>query len=128
VSTEDGRTQQVEATGEMAADAFGGLAIEYRITEAGRQELAALGIAPPSTVISTTGKIVINPAEQLITYVGEDFNERALNFDPKLAALRSDPFALERIRHYVFRDDGSLVLSTRYPSGKDAAIGHWRRR
>jgi hypothetical protein len=127
VSTEDGRSEKVDAAGQLAADAFGGLDIEYRISDAGQKQLAAIGIKVPTPIISTTGKVVIDPQQQSITYVGEDFNKRALSFDPKLAALRANPFALEHVRHYEFGGDGSLQLGTRYPSGKDAAVGRWRK-
>ena len=54
--------------------------------------------------------------------------ERALGFDPKLAAQRANPFALERIRYYEFRADGTLMLSTKYETGKEAAVSLWEAR
>jgi len=56
-----------------------------------------------------------------------DFEERALGFDPTLAAARANPFALERIRYYDLRADGMLSLSTRCDSGKEAAVSLWKR-
>ena len=127
VNTLDGRTAQIDATGLLTADAFGGLDVEYRISDQGQQSLAALGIKAPSPVIATSGSVVINPQAQQITYVGEDFNKRALSFDKELASLRANPFALERVRYYTFGADGSLTLSTRYENGKDAAVGRWKK-
>jgi hypothetical protein len=124
---EDGRAERIDASGVLTADAFGGLDVEYRISDTGQQSLAKLGITPPSPVIATSGSVVINPQAKQITYVGEDFNKRALSFDKDLAALRANPFALERVRYYTFGADGTLTLSTRYENGKDAAVGHWKK-
>ena len=78
-------------------------------------------------MISTTGRVVIDTQQHRITYIGDDFEERALGFDPKLAAQRANPFALERIRYYEFRADGTLMLSTKYETGKEAAASLWKR-
>jgi hypothetical protein len=126
VSAEDGRRSEVEATGALTSDEFG-LSIEYRMSESGQKSLAALGIRSPNPVISTTGRVVIDPRQNQITYIGEDFEKRAQGFEPDLAARRANPFALERTRYYMFGDDGSLTLSTRYDSGKEAAVSHWKR-
>ena len=77
--------------------------------------------------ISTSGRVVIDTQQNRITYLGDDFEERALGFDPKLAAQRANPFALERVRYYMFGGDGTLTLSTRYDDGKDAAVSQWKR-
>jgi hypothetical protein len=127
VNTMDGRAERIDATGVLTADAFGGLDVEYRISDTGQQSLAKLGIKPPSPVIATSGSVVINPQSKEITYIGEDFNKRALSFDKELAALRANPFALERVRYYTFGADGTLTLATRYENGKDAAVGHWKK-
>jgi hypothetical protein len=126
VTAEDGRRTAVEATGALTSDEFG-MHVEYRMSDSGQKSLAALGITSPDPVISTTGRVVIDPRQQQITYVGEDFEKRAQGFDPDLAARRANPFALERTRYYAFGDDGTLTLSTRYDSGKEAAVSHWRR-
>jgi hypothetical protein len=70
---------------------------------------------------------VIDTQQHRITYLGADFEERALGFDPKIAAQRANPFALERIRYYDLRADGTLTLSTKYDSGKEAAVSLWKR-
>jgi hypothetical protein len=127
VHTMEGRAEKIDATGRLSADAFGGMDVEYRISDAGQKTLATLGIKPPSPVITTSGQVVINPQSKQITYAGEDFTEKALKFDKELAALRANPFALERVRYYSFQGDGTLILSTRYDNGKDAAVGHWKK-
>jgi hypothetical protein len=127
VTTEDGRTTPVAATGVLNAEAFGNMHIEYRMSEAGLKSLAGLGIKPSNPVISTTGRVVIDPQQRSITYVGEDFEKRALAGDAELAARRANPFTLERVRYYVIGNDGTLVLSTRYDSGKDAVVSRWKR-
>ena len=72
-------------------------------------------------------RVVIDTQQNRITYIGDDFEARALGFDPKLAAARANPFALERIRYYKFETDGTLTLSTRYDDGKEAAASQWKR-
>ena len=127
VSTLDGRRADVDASGELNADGFGNLSVEYRLSDAGRKTLASLGIETPNAVISTTGSVVIDPASKRITYVGEDFEKRSQGFDPELARARGNPFALERIRYYDFGTDGTLRLSTRYDNGQEAGVGVWRK-
>jgi hypothetical protein len=127
VSAEDGRQADVEATGDLTFDAFGVLDVRYKMSETGMKRLASVGVTSPNPVISTTGRVVIDTQQHRITYIGDDFEERALGFDPKLAAARANPFALERIRYYDLRADGTLALSTRYDSGKDAAVSLWKR-
>jgi hypothetical protein len=73
-------------------------------------------VTSPNPVISTTGRVVIDTQQHRITYLGDDFEERALGFDPKLAAQRANPFALERIRYSDLRADGTLTLSTHHIS------------
>jgi hypothetical protein len=127
VTTDDGRASAIEAEGVLTADAFGGLAIEYRMSDAGQKTLESLGIRSPNPVVSTSGRVAIDPQQHRITYVGDDFNQRALGFDPDLAARRANPFALERVRYYEFGADGILVLSTRHDSGRNASVGRWKR-
>ena len=91
------------------------------MSDEGLKRLASVGVTSPNPVISTTGRVVIDTQQHRITYIGDDFEERALGFDPKLAAQRANPFALERIRYYEFRADGTLMLSTKYETGKEAA-------
>ena len=125
VTTEDGRQQTIDATGVLTSDAFGTMHVEYRFSETGQKALTTLGISTPTPVISETGQVAIDPQQQRITYVGKDFNTKP--FDPKLAAARANPFALERARHYAFGADGTLTLSTRYDNGKEAAVGRWKK-
>jgi hypothetical protein len=127
ITTEDGRGAAIEAAGALTADPNGTLAIEYRMSEAGQKTLASLGIDAPDPVISTSGRVVIDPQQRQITYLGDDFQQRAQGFDPDLAARRANPFALERTRHYTLETDGTLVLSTRYDTGKDAIVSRWKR-
>ena len=49
-----------------------------------------------------------------------------LGFDPQLAALRSNPFSLERTRSYLFSNDGTLRMATKYEDGKDALVSVWK--
>jgi hypothetical protein len=127
VSAEDGRQADIEATGDLTFDGFGVLDVRYKMSEEGLKRLASVGVNSPNPVVSTTGRVVIDTQQKRITYIGDDFEERALGFDPKLAAARANPFALERIRYYDLRADGTLTLSTRYESGKEAAISLWKR-
>ena len=48
-------------------------------------------------------------------------------FDADLVDLRRNPFALQHRRHYQFASDGTLTLSARYDTGKDAAVGRWKK-
>jgi hypothetical protein len=127
VTGPDGRQVDVDATGDLTFDGFGVLSIQYRMSDAGLKTLAGVGVKSPNPVISTTGRVVIDTQQNRITYLADDFEEKALGFDPKLAAARANPFALERIRHYTFGNDGTLTLSTRYDDGKDANVSHWKR-
>lgn len=121
----DGRKAAPEATGFLESDAFGNLHIEYRLSEAGLKALNGVGINPPNPVISTTGRAVIDPQQKKITYVPPDAAARA--FDPKLAAARANPFALERERFYALSPEGVLTLSTRYDDGSDAVTSRWKK-
>lgn len=121
----DGRKATVEAAGTLESDAFGNLNIEYRMTPGGVQALKGVGVDAPNPVISTTGQAVIDPQNRKITYVPPDAAARA--FDPKLAAARANPFALERPRFYALSSEGVLTLSTRYDDGSDAATSRWRK-
>ena len=104
----------------LTFDAFGVLDVRYKMSDEGLKRLASVGVTSPNPVISTTGRVVIDTQQHRITYIGDDFEERALGFDPKLAAQRANPFALERIRYYEFRADGTLMLSTKYENGKES--------
>jgi hypothetical protein len=127
VTADDGRSAPIEATGLLNSEAFGNMQIEYRMSDAGQKALAGLGIKTPNPVISTTGRVVIDPQQRSITYVDQDFEKRALAGDPELAARRANPFALERVRYYAIGDDGTLLLSTRHDNGKDAVVSRWKR-
>lgn len=110
-------------TGRLVADAFGNLEIEYRLSDDGRKMLSDMGLQSPNPVISTTGRSVIDVDQRAVTYV----DDKAQPFDPKAAAGRANPFALERTRYYDIGADGILTLSTRYDDGKDAAVSKWRK-
>jgi uncharacterized protein RhaS with RHS repeats len=127
VTSADGPSAVVDATGTLTSDAFGNLHIEFRMSETGQKTLERLGIKSPDPVISTTGQVVIDPQQRQITYVGEGFDKRASGFDPDLAARRTNPFALERTRYYVLGADAVLTLSTRHDNGKDAAVSRWKK-
>jgi hypothetical protein len=120
----DGRTATIEGTaGSLSADGFGNLTIEYRMSEAGLKVLDGLGFKAPNPVISTTGRSVINVDEQSIVYV----DDTAKPFDPRVAAGRANPFALERTRYYEFAADGGLTLTTRHDDGKHAVVSRWKK-
>lgn len=120
----DGRTATVEGSaGTLNADGFGNLEIEYRLSEGGLKALETLGFKTPSPVISTAGRSVINVDQKSIVYV----DDKAQPFDPKVAAARQNPFALERTRYYDFGADGLLTLRTRHDDGKDAAVSKWKK-
>jgi hypothetical protein len=121
----DGRKAAVDAAGTLESDAFGNLNIEYRMSDSGISSLKGIGITSPNPVISTTGMAVIDPAQRKITYVPPDAAARA--FDPKLAAARANPFALERPRYYDLTPEGVLTLTTRYDDGSDAVTSRWRK-
>jgi hypothetical protein len=122
---DSGRNAPIDAEGQLVSDAFGNMDLEYRLSETGLKALGGLGIKSPNPVITTSGKVVIDTASHRITYVGEDFQQRA--FDPELAAKKANPFALERVRYYTLEPDGTLRLSTRYDNGKDAAVSRWKK-
>lgn len=120
----DGKRATIEGTvGTLTADDFGNLTIEYRISDAGVKALQGLGFQPPDRVISVKGRAVINVDGKSIAYV----DDNAKPFDPKAAAGRSNPFALERTRYYDFAPDGSLTLVTRHDDGKDAVVSKWKK-
>jgi hypothetical protein len=127
VNAADGRSAAIEATGTLTADAYSNMDVEVRMSDAGQKALQGLGIKTPNPVISTKGRVVIDAQQRRITYVGDDFEKRALGFDPDLAARRANPFALERVRHYELGADGLLRLSTRYDDGKDAFVSQWKK-
>ena len=123
---ETGNKVNVEATGTLVADAYGGLAIEYRMSDAGQKALGSLGIVSPNPVMTTSGRVAIEPRQRQITYVGADYTKQG-GYDAALAAKRANPFALERIRYYTFNADGTLSLATRHDNGKDAVVSTWKR-
>jgi len=123
---ETGRKVDVEATGSLVSDAYGGLAIEYRMRDAGQKALGSAGIVSPNPVLTTTGRVAIEPRQRQITYVGADYTKQG-GFDAGLAAKRANPFALERIRYYTFNADGTLSLATRHDNGRDAVVSTWKR-
>jgi len=127
VSGSDGRQANVDAKGDLTFDGFGVLKVQYRMSDEGLKELASVGVKSPNPVISTTGRVVFDTQAHKITYLADDFEERALGFDPKLAEARANPFALERVRYYTIANDGTLTLSTKYDNGKDAAVSQWKR-
>jgi hypothetical protein len=114
-----------EATGTLTWDAFGNLKIEYRLSDGGLKAVEAIGVRPPTPVIVTEGRAVINTQDHAIQYVPPDAPSRP--FDPALAAARDNPFALERLRYYVFGEDGTLTLSTRHDNGQNAAVSQWKK-
>jgi hypothetical protein len=125
VHNEKGASATPQVTGTLTWDAFGNLKIEYRLSDAGVKALEAIGVHPPTPVITTDGRAVINTQDKAIQYVPPDAVSRP--FDPKLSAARDNPFALERLRYYVFAADGTLTLSTRHDNGKDAAVSKWKK-
>ena len=127
VNGQDGRQTNVDAKGDLTFDPFGVLKIQYQMSDQGLKELTSVGVTSPNPVVSTTGRVVFDTQAHKITYLADDFEERALGFDPKLAAARANPFALERVRYYAIGNDGLLTLSTKYENGKDAAVSQWKR-
>jgi hypothetical protein len=119
-----GKRASIDGTvGTLTADAFGNLEIEYRMSEGGIKILEGLGFKPPDRVVSTKGHVVINVDDRSIVY--QDENQKP--FDPKAAAGRANPFALERTRYYDFAPDGTLTLVTRHDDGKDAVVSKWKK-
>lgn len=125
VAADDGRRTPVVAKGELVLDDFGNLAIEYRMSDEGIRALAVIGVKPPTPVITTTGQVVIDASQRRITYVNAE--QRANPLDAEIAALKANPFALERVRYYAIGADGILTLTTRHDSGRDAATSRWQR-
>jgi hypothetical protein len=125
VTNPDGKSATVQATGVLENDQYGNLKIEYQVSDAGLKTLSSLGLESPNPVISTTGHVEIDTTQKQIRYVSPDAAQRA--FDPKLAAARANPFALERTRYYEFADDGTLRLTTKYDDGKEAAVSRWKK-
>ena len=104
VTGTDGQQAAVDSTGTLTWDAFGVLHVEYRISDTGQQSLATLGVPKLNPVLSTTGRVVINPQQKQITYVGDDFEKRALGFDPALAANRLTERSVELARRLAQED------------------------
>jgi hypothetical protein len=125
VAAFEGNPLSIAASGLMTFDNFGGLHLEYKISDDGLAELARAGIALPTPVVSTNGQAMIDPQTAQIVYVDPKFAGKP--YDAGLADLRRNPFAIQHRRHYQFNDDGTLTLSARYDTGKDAAVGRWKR-
>lgn len=125
IAAEDGRRASVQAAGDLMLDAFGNLEIEYRLSDAGQATLESIGIRSPNPTISTTGRAAIDTQQHMITYIAPDAGSRP--FDPTLAALRANPFALERARYYALDGGGVLTLTTRHDNGRDAATSRWKK-
>ena len=125
VAAFEGKPLPIGASGMMTFDNFGGLHLEYKISDEGLVALARAGIALPTPVISTDGQAMIDPRAAQIVYV--DPKSTARPFDAELADLRRNPFAIQHRRYYQFNDDGTLTLSARYDTGRDAAVGRWKR-
>jgi hypothetical protein len=60
-----------------------------------------IGMVQPTPIVSTTGKVVVNPQNHEIVYV--DQNQKP--FDAKIAADKQNPFSLHRIRYYQFEGE-----------------------
>ena len=125
VSPFDGQPLAIAAQGRMTLDGSGGLHVEYHISDDGLARLAGAGIALPTPKISTNGQALIDPQTSQIVYVDPAFASRP--FEADLADVRRNPFALHHRRHYQFNADGTLTLSARYDTGKDAAVGRWKK-
>jgi len=125
VTGPDGRKADVEATGTLVSDAFGNLAVEYRMSPGGQKMLQSISINQPTPVITTSGRVVIDVDKKQITYVSDKADSAP--FDAELAARRNNPFALERPRYYALGADGLLTLTTRYDDGQDAAVSRWKK-
>jgi len=126
VHAADGRSAGIEASGFLTAD-FSDMTVQFNITPKGMQSLSGIGVTSPNPVISTTGRVLIDTASRQISYVGADFQKKLMEFDKELAAKRANPFALERIRTYVFLEDGTLRLATQHDNGKDASVSVWKK-
>ena len=126
VHAADGRSAAIEATGFLTAD-FSDMTVQFNMSPKGMQALSSIGITSPNPVISTTGQVMIDTQQRRISYVGADFQKKLMEFDKELAAKRANPFALERIRTYVFLEDGTLRLATQHDDGKDASVSVWKK-
>jgi hypothetical protein len=125
VTAFEGQPLKVDAAGTLRFDNFGNLHVEYDISDDGLASLARAGIAMPTPKISTDGQAMIEPQSNQIVYVDPAFAGKP--YDANLADMRRNPFALHHRRHYQFNDDGTLTLSARYDTGKDAAVGRWKK-
>ena len=124
VTNEAGVSTPVGAGGVLLFDAYGNLDIEYRLTDEGLKSLAGIGITPATNVLSTKGRVTIDPQNHTIAYVTPEAHKNPL--DPELAQRRANPFAVERIRYYTL-EAGALKVATRYENGRDAAVGRWKK-
>jgi hypothetical protein len=125
VSAFEGKPVPVAAKGTLTFDRFGNLQVDYQIADDGLVALSKAGIAMPTPTISTKGQAMIEPQSNQIVFVDPAFQGKP--FDADLVDLRRNPFALQHRRHYEFASDGTLTLSARYDTGKDAAVGRWKK-
>lgn len=125
VSAFEGKPVPVAAKGTLTFDRFGNIQVDYQIADDGLAALSRAGIAMPTPTISTKGQAMIEPQSNQIVFVDPAFKGKP--YDADLVDLRRNPFALQHRRHYEFASDGTLTLSARYDTGKDAAVGRWRK-
>jgi hypothetical protein len=125
VASFEGQPLSIGAQGRMTLDGFGNLQLNYDVTDDGLAQLARAGIAMPSTNIRTDGRVAIDAQSHQIVYV--DPASAGKPFAADLVDMRRNPFAIHHRRHFQFNDDGTLTLSTRYDTGKDAAVGKWKK-
>ena len=125
VNSESGRRATPQASGDMSLDEFGNLTVEYRLSDAGRAALEAIGVKSPNPVISAMGRVAVDPQRKIVTYMPPDANARAL--DPDLAARRTNPLALEHTRYYSVASNGILTLTTKHENGREATRSTWKR-
>jgi hypothetical protein len=125
VTAFEGKPVPVGAAGTLTFDRFGNLQVDYQISDDGLVALSKAGIAMPTPTISTKGQAMIEPQSNQIVFVDPAFKGKP--YDADLVDLRRNPFALQHRRHYQFANDGTLTLSARYDTGKDAAVGRWKK-
>jgi len=125
VNSADGKHVTPQVAGDLTLDEFSNLKIEYRLSDSGRSALEGIGLKSPNPVVSTSGRVAIDPQRHTVTYMAPDANARALDADA--AALRANPLALEHLRYYTLASNGTLTLTTRFENGKEATRTTWKR-
>ncbi len=125
VTNPAGRQSSIDATGTLTTDAFGEMRVEYRLSEEGLRQMIALGFPSRDKVLSTSGRVTIDPQQNRVRYIGE--GSTATGYDADLAERRANPVGLERTRYYTFTADGTLSLDTRYDDGKIASKTVWKK-